>query len=150
MGGDPARYAQKNAERKADWVFERTGGVVLGADTVVALSGEVFGKPKDEEDAERMLRALCGKTHSVFTGYCVRTKEERVASFEETRVTFHAYDEKIVRSYIQSGAPMDKAGGYGLQDALLKPLVAGVAGDEDNVIGLPVRAIEKAVKKVLY
>ena len=147
-GEDPALYARKNAERKADWVFEKTGGVVLGADTVVALPGEVFGKPKDERDAERMLRSLCGKTHTVITGFCIRSKERKVVSHEETRVTFRAYDEKVVRAYIQSGAPMDKAGAYGLQDPLLLPLIAAVEGDEDNVIGLPVRAIGEAFKEM--
>ena len=123
---------------------------MLGADTVVALGGEVFGKPKDEEDAARMLRALCGKTHTVITGYCIRTEMQRIVSYEETRVTFKAYDERIVRAYIRSGAPFDKAGGYGLQDALLSPLIAGVEGDEDNVIGLPVHAVGEALKEVRW
>ena len=147
-GEDPARYAERNAERKAEWVFERTGGVVLGADTVVALGGEVFGKPKSEADAERMLRALCGHTHTVITGFCIRAEAQKKVSHEVTRVTFKAYDEQIVRAYIQSGAPLDKAGAYGLQDPLLRSLIAAVEGDEDNVIGLPVRAIGEVLKEI--
>ncbi len=148
-GGSAATYAQENAARKADWVFGHTGGTVLGADTVVTFGGAVYGKPKAASDADCLLHTLCGRTHSVITGYCIRTNEQRYVSSEETRVTFKAYDEAIIKAYVRSGAPFDKAGGYGLQDPLLAPLIVGVDGDEDNVIGLPVQAIGKAIKEIL-
>lgn len=146
-GGDPAQYAMDLARHKATDVLQRTGGVVVGADTVVCIDNKVLGKPRNREDAVSMFKLLCGRTHSVITGYCVANCEKIIANFEKTYVTFGAFSDKIVYTYIDSGAPFDKAGGYGLQDVALKPLIEGVSGDTDNVIGLPVHALEKTIKE---
>ena len=136
------------AERKAAEVFARKGGLVLGADTVVvAPDGEILGKPNAFAEAEKFFRLLCGNTHSVVTGVCLLCKEKKIMKFEKTYVTFGAFDEKIVYNYIKSGNAYDKAGGYGIQDAELSPLIERVDGDLDNVIGLPVGLLKEILKE---
>ncbi len=136
------------AEKKAAEVFSRFGGLVLGADTVVVSpSGEILGKPKDEKQAENMFEMLCGGTHSVVTGVCLMSKAKKISKFEKTYVTFGAFDGKIVYNYIKSGNAYDKAGGYGIQDAELRPLIKRVDGDLDNVIGLPVSLVKEMLKE---
>ena len=146
-GGDVAAYTQRLAASKAKDVLLRAGGVVIGADTVVCVDGNVLGKPKTEAEAERMFRLPCGRTHEVITGYCVMSAEKSAENHEKTLVTFGPFDEAIVFPYIRSGAPFDKAGGYGLQDAALRPLIRKIEGDTDNVVGLPVRTLEKTLKE---
>ncbi len=128
------------ARGKAREVFSRhPEAIVLGADTVVALGDEIFGKPADGEDARRMLRKLSGKTHSVFTGVCVCSPRGTRESVVETRVEFYPLAEELIERYVKSGLPMDKAGGYGIQDGY--PLVKGVKGSFTNVVGLPVEEV---------
>lgn len=147
-GGDPAAYAVTLARQKAQDVYERVGGTVIGADTVVYIDGTVLGKPKDDADAQRMLRLLCGRTHRVITGYCVLCPHGCVTNAVTSFVTFKAYDGERIRAYIATGAPKDKAGGYGLQDEMLSPLIENVRGDTDNVIGLPVKALGKTLEEI--
>lgn len=143
---EPAEYVKKLAELKACDVYSRTGGVVVGADTVVTYNGKIYGKPKSFSEAEQMFKELCGRTHSVITGVCVTNGERIVTDCVTTYVTFGDYDPALVQSYIMSGSPFDKAGGYGLQDAELKALVVNVDGDRDNVVGLPVKKLEEMLK----
>lgn len=113
---------------------------VLGADTAVALDGMILGKPKDAKDAERMLRSLSGRTHSVLTGVCLADRygvKERVV---ETKVLFKELSEKTIKSYVLSGAPLDKAGAYGIQDGVV---VKSYEGSYTNVMGLPVKTVEE-------
>ncbi len=144
---NPARYAMELAQIKARSVFNEHGGVVLGADTVVAVDGEILGKPKNAQDAERMLKKLCGRTHSVITGLCVISENGSACDYEETRVTFAPYDKERIGEYIKSGSPFDKAGGYGIQDEAIKAIALAVDGDLDNVIGLPVKKVEEILKQ---
>lgn len=137
------------AEKKAQEVFSRKGGLVLGADTiVVSPSGEILGKPKDAESAENMFVSLCGATHTVITGVCLICAEKKIAKFEKTYVTFGAFNAEIVYNYIKSGNAYDKAGGYGIQDSALSPLIKRVDGDVDNVIGLPVGLVKEMLKEL--
>ncbi|MCL2056910.1 MAG: Maf family protein [Oscillospiraceae bacterium] len=125
------------ALRKAAFVAEKhPGELVIGADTVVVLDGAVLGKPADEDDAFRMLSALSGKTHTVYTGAAlVRDAAESVFCVS-TRVTFRELASDEIREYISTGEPMDKAGAYGIQKkgALF---VREIHGDYFNVVGLP-------------
>lgn len=124
------------ARGKAREVFSRfPGAVVIGADTVVSLGNEILGKPHSPEEAEQMLRLLSGKTHSVFTGVCVVCAAGTRECVAETRVVFYDLDEKLIKRYVKSGLPMDKAGAYGIQDGY--PLVRSVEGSYTNVVGLP-------------
>ena len=148
----PETYAVRIAAEKAEEVYSRFGGgfTVLGCDTAVALDGKIFGKPRDGKDAERTFRLLCGRTHEVITGICLifgGEKPKKMTEFEKTYVTFGAFDAEIVYNYIQSGLGADKAGGYGLQDAALAPLILSVEGDRDNVIGLPVGRVARILSE---
>ncbi len=132
--------AARFARGKAEEVLSRFPGArVLGADTVVALEGEIFGKPASSEDAKRMLRALSGKTHSVFTGVCLADMGGRKELVVESRVTFYALSEALIEEYVKTGSSLDKAGAYGIQDGF--PLVERCEGSFTNVVGLPVEEV---------
>lgn len=120
---------------------------VIGADTVVALDGKIFGKPRDIEDAKRMLKSLSGKTHSVFTGYCVVCPKTgaAVSKCEETKVTFREMTDSEIDAYIKTREPMDKAGAYGIQGKG-SLFVEKIEGDYFNVVGLPVCALGKLLR----
>lgn len=128
------------ARAKAEEVAARhPGRVVLGADTVVALGGQVMGKPADEAEARAMLRRLCGRTHEVLTGVwiCHPGWTDGGAGFTDTaRVEFFPADEEEIAWYAATGEPLDKAGAYGIQGRGLR-FVKGIAGDFYTVMGLP-------------
>ena len=129
------------ARSKAEEVLSRfPEALVLGADTVVCLGGEILGKPKDAEDAKRMLRLLSGRVHSVITGVCVARKGAVRTEYDETLVTFHELSEELIEQYVASGNPLDKAGAYGIQDGY--PLVKSYEGSYTNVVGLPVELVK--------
>ena len=128
---------------KAAEVAARCAGpddVVIGADTVVVLDGAVLGKPKDAADARSMLRALSGRTHSVFTGVTVLRGVRMLCHAERTEVTFRALDGAEIDRYIATGEPMDKAGAYGAQGRA-SLFVERLDGDFFNVMGLPLCAL---------
>ena len=136
----PARaLATMLAERKARAVAERRGGgLVLGADTVVAVDGVSLGKPSDASEARRMLRRLRGRSHEVVTGVALADAASGTLSVacRETTVTMRDYGESEMEAYVASGEAMDKAGAYGVQDAAFSP-ASHVRGCYANVIGLP-------------
>ena len=121
---------------------------VIGADTVVALDGKIFGKPRDIEDARKMLLELSGKSHSVYTGYCVVSCRDgsAVAKYEKTDVTFRTLSENEIEAYIKTREPMDKAGAYGIQEKG-SMFVEKINGDYFNVVGLPVCALTKLLSE---
>ncbi len=116
-----------------------SGDLYIGADTVVAVDGQILGKPKDVEDAVRMRRLLQGRAHDVATGVAVifTDGQEPLSFAETTRVHVFPMTEEEIRAYVQSGEPMDKAGAYGIQ-GLFAAYVSGIEGDYNNVVGLPV------------
>ena len=144
---DPAVHAENLALMKAKDVYAKTGGTVIGADTVVALGGKIYGKPHSETEARKYLKELCGKTHEVITGIAVAYDGGEIVTHETTRVTLAPYDEKAVDAYVATGSPMDKAGAYGIQDEAFAPLKESVDGDLNNVIGLPVNLLAKILKE---
>ena len=128
--------------------------LVIGADTVVAYGDEIFGKPKDEADAGRMLTLLQGNTHSVYTGITLvfidksgRTGE--YCFFEKTDVTMYPMDEDEINRYIATGEPMDKAGSYGIQGRCAI-YIKQIEGDYNNVVGLPVARLYQELRRVGY
>ena len=136
------------AEGKAREVLSRfPRALVLGADTVVSLDGRILGKPKSEEEAAEMLRALSGRTHEVFTGVCLAGEGFLRKEVVKTEVTFRTLDEKFIAAYVASGSPMDKAGGYGIQDG---DLVASYKGSYSNVVGLPLERVRALLKEGNY
>ena len=125
-------------------------GIIIASDTLVSLDGKGLGKPVDEEDARRMLRALSGRTHEVFSGVCMIDastggEETQVA---RTGVIFRELTDEEIDGYIASGEPMDKAGAYGIQGGAGK-FVTGLDGSFENVMGFPVDIVEEMLKRFL-
>lgn len=146
----PDKFAVRCAINKAEDVFsrvEKSGVVVLGADTIVCLDGKILGKPKDEEEARGMLKSLSGKTHEVITGYALISSNMRETGKVVTKVTFHDLSPTLLEEYLKSGLWRGKAGAYGIQDGY--DLVKEYDGDYDNVVGLPVKAIDETIKEFL-
>ena len=135
----PAQLVEGLSRQKALAVRGRVDedDVIIAADTVVSLEGEVLGKPADEMDAFKMLSALSGNRHQVYTGLTVIRGEQVVTEHEMTTVTFRELDPEEIEHYIATGEPMDKAGAYGIQ-GIGALLVSGIDGDYFNVMGLPV------------
>ena len=126
--------------------------VIIGADTVVVLDQKILGKPEDEEDAFRMLKSLQGRPHEVYTGVAVlsrdREKGRLVRSHAvKTAVYVHEMTDDEIRSYIATGEPADKAGGYGIQGAFAK-YIDRIDGDYYNVVGLPVSYVYQTLKEI--
>ena len=134
----PARLVEELSRQKADQAAALGAGdeVIIAADTVVALGDRVLGKPRDGAQAREMLRALSGRTHTVYTGVTVRRGERSLTGHEATLVTFRPLSEIEIEAYAASGEPMDKAGAYGIQGRG-GIFVEGIRGDYFNVVGLP-------------
>lgn len=143
----PAKVVEDLSRQKAQAVAaSHKGEVVLAADTVVAFDDKILGKPTDEEDAFKMLTELSGRTHQVYTGVTIVDENGNTKTFSEcTDVTMYENSPEAIKSYIQSGEPMDKAGAYGIQ-GLGAVLVEKISGDYNNVVGLPLAK----VYRVLY
>lgn len=142
-GEGPEEFALRMALEKAVCIADSNpDACVIGADTVVTLSGKIFGKPSDKEDALAILHALQGKTHEVITGFAMvqRGAGVEVADTVSTRVRFGRFSEAVLKAYIGTGEPMDKAGAYGIQDRGTF-LVEGIEGSYSNVVGLPVHRV---------
>jgi septum formation protein len=142
----PGDYVRRVAREKARAV---TGEIVLAADTVVVLEGAVLGKPRDAEDARRMLRELSGRTHEVMTGVCARRdgREEILAATSEVR--FAAITETQIAWYLATGEPLDKAGSYAVQ-GVGGAFVTEVRGSVSNVVGLPLAETISLLERLGY
>lgn len=120
--------------------------IVIGCDTVVILDEEIMGKPKDREDAFRMLRKLSNEVHSVLTGVSLYYGMQTTVFTTETRVEFYTLSNEEINAYLETGEPFDKAGAYGIQGKG-SLLVRAIEGDYFNVVGLPVAALSRNLKK---
>ena len=143
----PTEVVKELSLQKAQEVAAKyDGDIVIGADTVVAAEGQILGKPRDKEDAMRMLRILQGKEHEVITGVAVLLKEQqKVINFAEvTKVHVFPMTEAQMEAYVESGEPMDKAGSYGIQGKFAA-YVSGIEGDYNNVVGLPIGRLYQEV-----
>jgi septum formation protein len=156
-GEGPRDCAERLAREKAMAVSrQHPADVVLGADTIVVVDGEILGKPRDEADAVRMLRLLSGRTHQVITGVCLvgplRTENQKLKTgFEDTRsettlVTMTTLTEEDIRSYVAAGEPMDKAGAYAIQ-GMASRWIPRIEGDYFNVVGLPVALVYRMLQE---
>ncbi len=146
---DPMERVIELSRRKAEAVLDRVReGLVVGADTVVSLEGEILGKPKDEKEAKSMLMKLSGKTHDVFTGFTlIQIGSNPLSDVERTSVTFRDLDEWEVDDYVETGGPMDKAGGYGIQDRS-GLFVDRIEGCFYNVVGFPLTKFYESLKQL--
>lgn len=141
-GGDVAEYAESLARAKAAGT---SGELVLGADTVVTLDGDVLGKPADPDDAASMLSRLSGRSHDVITGVALNHVGVIRWAHATATVTFRPLTHGEIAAYVASGEPMDKAGAYAIQGGAAS-FVTAVEGNRDTVIGLPVDLVRRLLQ----
>lgn len=122
--------------------------LIITADTIVYIDGEVLGKPKDETEAIGMLQKLSGRSHQVITGVCLTTTEFQKSFASVTEVTFDQLSEEDIRFYVEHYHPMDKAGSYGVQEWIGFIGVTGLKGSYFNVMGLPVQRLYQELRKL--
>ena len=146
-GTAPEKAVELLSAQKAAAVLpiSPAGAVILAADTVVALDGEILGKPQNEADAKRMLFALSGRDHYVYTGVTVTDGKKTVTRHQKTTVRMRSLSESEIDAYIKTGEPMDKAGAYGIQGRA-SLFVSGIDGDYANVVGLPVSLVGEILR----
>lgn len=152
------------ARQKAQDVFKQLIGqrnpqlglIVLGADTIVVIDGSYLGKPKDKEDAHRMLRKLSGRWHEVYTGVALisigadnNTALKMLRSCERSRVLFRELADEEITAYVETGEPMDKAGAYALQ-GIGSALVESLEGSYTNIVGLPIPNVVLLLREAGY
>jgi septum formation protein len=143
----PESAAVKTAKSKAlEVAAAYPGDVVLAADTIVVLNGEIMNKPKDEDDAFRMLKALSGARHTVITGVYIVKGKTSEAFYQRTSVEFNELSYDDIRAYIKTAEPYDKAGAYAIQE-MGALLVKGIRGDYYNVMGLPIAVVARELRR---
>ncbi|XP_046428362.1 dTTP/UTP pyrophosphatase [Neodiprion pinetum] len=146
-------YVKDLAYFKVIEVYERLKGdevqpkLVIGADTIVTMGDVIYGKPTDSNDAIKILSILAGKTHTVYTGVCLKTDKDEVKFYEKTDVTFGDITQAQIEAYVKTGEPLDKAGGYGIQ-GFGGCLVEKINGDFFTVMGLPVYMLTKILNRL--
>jgi septum formation protein len=148
---DAVAYVERLAQMKAAVVAQKVwSGLVLGADTVVVIDGEILGKPRDSEDAGRMLTLLSGKWHEVLTGVALLragASNQSVIAHQITRVRFSEMSDAEIDWYVSTGEPMDKAGAYAIQGRAAL-FIEEIQGDYFNIVGLPVRLIFRLAQSI--
>jgi len=145
-GEEPRAHAIRLARRKAA-IIAVSDAVTIGSDTIVVVDGDVLGKPRDEDEAVRMLRRLSGRSHTVITAVAVHWQETMVSDAEEVGVTFRTLSDVDIRAYIATGEPMDKAGAYGIQ-GYGATIVERVDGDYFAVMGLPLNRLARLLESL--
>jgi len=149
---DPRHLTEELSYRKGVAVYgalgEPTDTVIISSDTVVAIDGEILGKPCDQGDAERMLRMLSGRSHEVISGICLTYNGKSVTAHEVTEVVFDAMTDGDIATAVTLGEPLDKAGAYAVQ-GIASLFIKELRGDYFNVVGLPVNLLVKTLKNEL-
>ena len=143
----PLDFVRRMAEAKARAAARTPADIVLGADTIVCLDGEVLGKPACDTDAARMLRLLSGRDHWVYTGVFLLSAARHISDVAATRVSFIQLSDDDIEEYTQSGEPRDKAGAYAIQGRASK-FVSSIEGCYHNVVGLPVSLVYRHWKSL--
>lgn len=126
-------------------------GIVITADTIVVIDGEIIGKPKTLSEAKKILKRLSGKTHFVYTGYSVKniSKNKLITDYGKTSVTFRELSNSEINDYVKTGSPMDKAGAYGIQDDYGALFISKINGCYYNVMGLPLSKVFLSLKEAM-
>jgi len=145
--GDPGSYVLKMACGKAEDVENRltssltSRDLIIAADTIVYLNNRIFEKPKDSAEAEEMLKTLSSRVHVVYSGVCVISRDQgnyhKGCFFETTEVTMGVLPDSVIKAYVATGDPLDKAGAYGIQSNLCSSMIKSIKGSYDNVVGFP-------------
>lgn len=145
---DAVTYVERLARTKAETIAKRFSDcLVIGADTVVVIEGEILGQPRDDEDARRMLRLLSGKWHDVMTGVALVREGATVFAHATTRVLFAAMSPEEIDWYVSTGEPLGKAGAYGIQGSAAL-FIEEIQGEYFNVVGLPVRLVFELSRRI--
>ena len=143
---DAATYVQRLARTKAETAAQRRpDSLIVGADTTVVIGNEILEKPRDHDDARRMLRQLSGQWHQVVTGVAVIDSSESKVAHATTEVKFALMSADEIDWYVASGEPMDKAGAYAIQGPGSR-FIEGIRGEYFNVVGLPVRLLYEMIQ----
>lgn len=144
----PETYTEKLSILKASTVKDKVSKdkIIIASDTVVYANNEILGKPKDRNDARRMLKMLSGSTHKVVSGVAVIHKDKISYSSDSTEVTFRELSDSEIEAYLDTDEPYDKAGAYGIQDNA-SVFIRKINGDYFNVVGLPVYKLFELLKK---
>ena len=138
----------KVAYDKGDYIHKlNADSLVISADTIVTLDGEVFGKPKDPLDAYMMLKKLINKAHSVITGVCVIYKDQKISYYEESFVYMKDASDEQILDYVKTKEPLDKAGSYAIQ-GLGSSLIDKYEGDYNNIVGLPLKRLKTILNDI--
>ena len=158
IGETPDEIVEELSRQKAEEVLGRVEAaaeeiLVIGADTVVAVDGEILGKPRDREDARRMIRELQDRVHQVYTGVTLLRRRpdgtlQRRTSHEETHVDVYAMSDDEIEAYIDTPEPYDKAGAYGIQGGF-GLYIRRIDGDFNNVVGLPAARVYHEIRKLM-
>ena len=150
IGFRPEENARYIARAKAESIAPNFPGFwVIGADTLVSMDDEIFQKPEDEKDAERILKRLSGREHMVVTGICVVGPKKTLDKTVTSKVKIKPLTEKEIKDYIATGEPMDKAGAYAIQGKG-SFMVRSFSGSKTNIIGLPLDELQTLLKKTFY
>lgn len=149
-GIGPEEHVIQLSRQKAESVLDAVEeGIIIGADTIVFLEGQILGKPKDSQEAQSMLQALSGKTHTVYTGFTlIQIGGDIYSDVEETLVTFRNLESWEIDAYVKTGGSMDKAGGYGIQDRS-GLFVDRIDGCFYNVVGFPLTKFYLGLRHLL-
>ena len=158
IGETPDEIVEELSRQKAEEVLGRVEAaaeeiLVIGADTVVAVDGEILGKPRDREDARRMIRELQDRVHQVYTGVTLLRRHpdgtlQRRTFHEETHVDVYAMSDDEIEAYIDTPEPYDKAGAYGIQGGF-SLYIRRIDGDYNNVVGLPAARVYHEIRKLM-
>ena len=145
----PLKAVKEIAKRKGKDVSKRhPNDIVITADTIVVINKQIITKPKDENDAYKMLKLLSNKTHKVITAYFIHTKEKEILNYDISYVKFNKLSEETILEYIKSKSPLDKAGAYGYQDNEKFHIIKYIKGSIKNVIGFPTEKIIEDLHKL--
>ena len=145
----PEKIAELISRKKAEG-YRKTlldNELIITADTIVCMGNKVYGKPRDVNEAKKMLRELSGHSHKVYSGVTVFTKEKTVSFTVESRVTFASIDAEEIDHYVDNYLPLDKAGAYGIQDWIGVVAIESIEGSYFNVVGLPMQRLYNILKK---
>ncbi len=147
---DPEAFVKEISLRKAEAAADEvSSGLIIAADTIVYLKGEILGKPRTKEEARDMLTKLSGNTHEVYTGFTLLSTEKGIfQDVEKTRVTFRTLEDWEIDAYVATGSPMDKAGSYGIQDQS-GFFVEKIEGCFFNVVGFPITRFYQGLKQLV-
>lgn len=145
---DPIKFAVRAAELKARDIAEKfPQDIVIGADTIVVLNDIIFGKPKNHNEAKKMLKSLSGNSHKVITGVALykMSAGKSLTDYEVTEVVFKKLTDRQIEDYLINYEVIDKAGSYAIQD-IEKTFIEKINGNYDNVVGLPVEKLRRMLK----